>query len=202
MAPRTSLSFLLDMQHHYSDDEDHFCISDSIKLCQSPLIKTVSTERHVEFADPVAMVESSDAPNYIPDSDCAHSWWTADEYKQMSLNNRATLEKMTSSNLHAPEETDFCLLGLEGCGKVENEKRRKQRQHATKAVLSAQDLQRKQGLNDPVYIAELSKTCTKNSRRRAFLQAFQDKEIPEALLSKFHQSELNSTHYDLVDVSM
>jgi hypothetical protein len=165
------------------------------------LRQSLSQERHVVFAE---LVEVSETPasNNISDSAFGCGWWTWEEYKKIADNNRITLRKMMADKSFSDDDAEFCWLGLQGYAETEIEKRKNHKQRVKTAILKAQAFQRIDGIHDSVYLAELSRTCTKASREQAFLRAFTDRDTPKELFLQFQMNELNLTTLDLVEVKI
>jgi hypothetical protein len=200
MAPKKPMNSYFTAQDDM-DNEAHICIQGNRKVCRSLLRQSLSQERHVVFAELVAVIEAP-ASNNKSDSAFGCVWWTWEEYKKIANNNRITLRKMMADKSFSDDDAEFCSLGLQRYAENENKKRRNHKQRVARAILKAQALQRKEGMHDTVYLAELSRACTKTSREQAFLRAFTDRETPQELVLQYQMNELNFTDFDLVEVKM
>jgi hypothetical protein len=182
MAPKKPMNSYFTAQYDMNM-EAHICIQGNIKVCHSLHHQSLSQERHVAFAE-LGEVLDAPASNNTSGSTFGCVWWTWEDYKKIANKNRITLRKMMADKSFS------------------DEKRRNHKQRVTTAILKAQAFQRKEGIHDTVYLAELSRACTKTSREQAFLRAFTDQETPKELVLQYQRNELHLTDFDLVEVKI
>jgi hypothetical protein len=200
MAPKKPMNSYFTAQYDMNM-EAHICIQGNIKVCHSLHHQSLSQERHVAFAE-LGEVLDAPASNNTSGSTFGCVWWTWEDYKKIANKNRITLRKMMADKSFSDDDAEFCSLGLQRYAETENEKRRNHKQRVTTAILKAQAFQRKEGIHDTVYLAELSRACTKTSREQAFLRAFTDQETPKELVLQYQRNELHLTDFDLVEVKI
>ena len=93
--------------------------------------------------------------NGISEEDFVSTWMTGDDYKQIKQTYKATARMMMRGEVFPEDDEHMCSRGLESKTKNNPHWRHHQTDRVRKSVLKAQDFQRKESLNDPLYLAEL-----------------------------------------------
>ena len=133
---------------------------------------------HVAFSDRI------DVREVPPDGSLSLSagssmWWTREDYSRMLLNAKHIIFSKIPEDRQPISErsSQVCTLGLETFIGSEGQKRRERKTLVTNAVLKAQEHHKLEGIKDPVYIAELSRSFTRGSVQEAYLRANGGNEI-------------------------
>jgi hypothetical protein len=134
----------------------------------------VERKRRVTFSDSVEIKEVMHLKD-LSEDDIVSAWWTPNDYVFIKRMFKITVQIMMQGATFADDDDDFCARGLEFRTKSRAQRRHRQKQRVMKAVLRAQDFQRRDGFNDPEYIAELYAQCTEVSIKEAHSLALADR---------------------------
>ena len=93
--------------------------------------------------------------NGLSEEDFVSTWLTGDDYKQIKQTYKATARLMMRGGVFPEDDEHLCSRGLESKTKNNAHWRYHQTDRVRKSLLKAQDFQRKESLNDPLYLAEL-----------------------------------------------
>ena len=170
MAPLAIENPLLYRASYFLDSPVHEPSSCNIPFCRckgplAPVPEKVSQHsplqrrRRVSFSDTVGVQEVAHL-NDLSQEDVISRWWTPADYGVIKRMYKITVQLMMQGETFADDDNDFCSRGLEARTKIGSHKRHTQKQRVVKAVLKAQEFQRREGFNDPEYIAELCSQLT------------------------------------------
>lgn len=125
---------------------------------------------HVAFSD---RIDVNEIPPVGSFPSAANSiWWSREDYSRMLLNAKLALSKIAENRQPLSDRSsDVCTIGLEGFSGSEFKKSKERKIRVTNAVLMAQENHKLEGIKDPMYIAELSRSFTSTSAEEAYLRA-------------------------------
>lgn len=125
---------------------------------------------HVAFSDRIDVNEIPPVGNFSSSTNSI--WWSREDYSRMLFNAKLALSKMAENRLPISDRSsDVCTIGLEGFSGSEYKKSKERKIRVTSAVLMAQENHKLEGIKDPVYIAELSRSFTSTSAQEAYRRA-------------------------------
>ena len=135
-----------------------------------------SVRKQVSFATPTIQSGSRDHEyTYLSDEEVASLWWTAREYKAIVKSYKKTVVHMNQRvGFNPAKESIKAYWGLECKLHDASAKRRLRKEAVVRSVLLSQDFQRREGINDPIYIGEISSECSRNCRKEALERAGRD----------------------------
>jgi hypothetical protein len=160
--------------NHFLDDSTH-----ESSGCQhgllTPITKKISPvprerRRRVAFTEILEIKEVTSLGILSANS----AWWTPNDYQLIRKMFKITLHMMMNGVQFENEDEDFCARGLEFRTKCGNQRHRRHKKRSVDAVMRAQDFQRKEGFNDPEYLAEIYAENTRRSSQQAHSLALED----------------------------
>ena len=165
-----------------NDDDD--VNSDSI-LSRGPLAPKAEKILRVTFAThprkrvsfaPRAQVHEVPHLKDLSDEEFISIWWTKNDYALIKTMYKSTVKMMMKGQVFEKDDKDLCARGLESKTRKGAQQRHQQKVRACKAVLRAQDFQRREGISDPLYLAELYSEYSRCCYISAHAQALADQE--------------------------
>ena len=125
--------------------------------------------RNVAFSDNLVQVETFQSWTIAEKS---RVWWTQRELREFMIDCKKTLRIIAQGrqNKCCVDDPDFCPRGLEIRTKSGSARRLHIKEQARTAIMRAQSFQRREGFDDPMYLAELyarySRSCIQTARTR------------------------------------
>jgi hypothetical protein len=121
----------------------------------SSVSKTVTrSQRSVSFSSNIEVMPVAHF-NGLSEEDYIATWITDDDYKQIKQAYKATARMMMRGNIFLEDDENICSRGLESKAKNCAHRPHHQKNRVGKSLMKAQDFQRRESLNDPLYLAEL-----------------------------------------------
>jgi hypothetical protein len=110
--------------------------------------------------------------DYYTDKEVEEIWYSEIDFAYIRQECTDTIRMMV--NKESLDKDQYCCRGLE-CKTPKGAKyRRNNKFIGIQTVLDEQSVQQSEGMDDPVYMAELYKSLTENSIRRSHLMAVRD----------------------------
>jgi hypothetical protein len=137
--------------------------------------------REVAFSSTVKVQLIPHFADYSKD-EVASLWLTANDWDEIIKDCKETMRRMMmmkmmtitpTANLPRDDQA-HCSRGLEIKSKNGPNQRHVKRDRARKALLKAQEFQQREGICDPLYLAELYASCTAACQDEAFQQGLAD----------------------------
>jgi hypothetical protein len=110
--------------------------------------------RSMSFSSKIEVVPVPHA-NDLSEEEFAATWLNEDDYKQIKQTYKATARMMMRGEVFPEDDEHMCSRGLESKTKSAGHPRHHQKNRVSMSLLKAQDFQRREGLYDPLYLAEL-----------------------------------------------
>lgn len=140
------------------------------------------SQRSVSFSSSIEIVLVVHL-NGLSEEDYVPTWWTEDDYKEIKLTYKATARMMMRGKVFPEDDEHMCSRGLESKTKNNARRRHRQKDSARKSLLKAQDFQRRESLNDPLYLAELYAEYSRPGCLLAGAQGIVDQEAVRQIMS-------------------
>ena len=139
--------------------------------------------RNVVFSDNLVQVETFQSWTVAEKSKV---WWTQRELRDFTIDCKKTLRIIAEggggrggrqrNDNRRDDDPDFCARGLEIRTKAGSARRLHIKEQARTAVMRAQSFQRREGFDDPMYLAELyaryARSCIQTARTRGIADEF------------------------------
>jgi hypothetical protein len=108
-------------------------------------------------------------------------WYQEDDTKIILAMAKVTVKMMMKGE--PCDDEDYCSRGLEGKTPAGSKRRQKNKMKVRKALLDEQDIQREEGVNDPEYLAQVSRKNSEDIIQQAHSQGLRDEQEALAYLN-------------------
>jgi hypothetical protein len=154
----------------------------SLSAPKTTASSTNRSQRSVSFSSNIEVVTAPHV-NGLSDEDFAATWWTEDDYKQIKQTYKATARMMMRGEVFPEDDEHMCSRGLESKTKSGGNRRHHRKDRVSISLLKAQDFQRREGLHDPLYLAELYAAYSRPGCLLAEAQGILDQEAVRQIMS-------------------